>query len=75
MLPIYLVAVIAKGNDGWRVLITLPTSKNKATFIRYLVNDLDASTEGDWYVVASNIAGDAAVKRAVELGASHYSLC
>lgn len=74
MLPTQLVPIIVKGDDGWRMLVALRTSQNKSTFINYLKEDLNASTDGDWYVVATNRAGDAAAQRVRELGGNFFSL-
>ena len=74
MLPTQLVAVNVAGDDSWRMIDAFWTSENKETFIRYLVEDLDASTNGDWYIVASDNAGNAAIERVRDLGGDVFSL-
>ena len=74
MLPIYLVAVIVEGNDGWRVLVALPSSQVKETLLHFLKDELDASTDGDWYVVATVAAGNAVIEKGNELGGHSFGL-
>lgn len=74
MLPIYLVAVIVSGDDGWRMLVALNTLERKNSFVEFLKEDLDALTEGDWFVVASVSAGASAYTRAHDLGANTFML-